>query len=376
VRGISSLHELIALHFRGYNRDGDGGFVLRNDGKVRAFESDELASPQGGFTRPSDSDGVELDKDGAIKAFYIFEYDPDVLWPDRRRAIGRLERIERKNVIFSARRDRIGQTRGLPTFNGFHDMFEQMADSFEAVAYAHVMAASFGLWFKKKAPIGWSPDQSGSPPDRPAIDFEPGMTVRVDPDEEIGQISPTHPSGSFQILVETFERYCAAAFGLCVEMVGFNFKNTNYATMRAASLEVAAATRIKQHVSVRNVYRALWGWRLARAIRERDLTARHDLHLHTWGIPGKPWVDPEVELRAAMGSVEACLDTRRAILARRGMDLDEVAAEIAAENKLLRKLGIADIRSVLTRDAVELSGGKAKKNGNGTGLRGRRRRAR
>lgn len=354
ARGISTIHELMALEYRGWMRDGDGGFLLEDDGKVRAFESDELASPRGGYMTPSDIDGVELDARGRIKAFYLFDYDPKVIWPDRRRAIQRLSRIARENVIFFARRDRIGQTRGLSVFNGFHELLEQLADSLEAVAYAHVMAASFGLYFKKKTPIGYGHGETGSPPERPEVNFEPGMTVRVDADEEIGQINPTQPSESFDILINTLMMFAAAAFGLCVEMVHYSFKNTNYATMRAASLEVAAATRIKQHLMVREGYRSLWGWRLARAIRLRELTPRRDLHLHTWGIPGKPWVDPEVELRAAMGSAEACMDTRRAILARRGMDFEEVAKECAAEVKLLKKLGLADIRSVLTRDAVEI----------------------
>jgi lambda family phage portal protein len=339
-RGRSNLHELMALHHRGRIRDGDSGFVLRSDGKLRPFESDELASPNGGYMTPSDTDGVELDRDGKIIAYHIFDYDPTILWPDRRRAISRLVRIGEENVLFQARRDRLNQTRGISGFNGIHEMLEQAADSFEAVAVAHQMAASFGLWFKKKAPIGFGYGQNASPGERPEVEFEPGMEVRLDPDEEIGQINPTHPSGSFEILITNLMRISSSIFGLVLDFVTFDFTKANYSNLRAASIESALVTRIEQHRYVRAAYRALYFWRLARAIRMRELTPRRDCNLHVWGVPGKPWADPEVELRAAMGSIEAGLDTRRGILARRGMDFDEVVAEIARENKTMRKLGL------------------------------------
>jgi lambda family phage portal protein len=365
ARGRSTLHELMALHHRGRMRDGDSGFVLRADGKLRPFESDELASPHGGYMTPSDTDGVELDRDGKIIAYHIFDYDPTIIWPDRRRAIPRLSRIGAEDVLFQARRDRLNQTRGISGFNGIHELLEQAADSFEAVAVAHQMAASFGLWFKKKAPIGFGYGQNASPDNRPDVEFEPGMQVRLDPDEEVGQINPTHPSGSFEILITNLMRISSSIFGLVLDFVTFDFTKANYSNLRAASIESALVTRIEQHRYVREAYRTLYFWRLARAIRMRELTPRRDCNLHAWGVPGKPWADPEVELRAAMASIDAGLDTRRAILARRGMDFDEVITELARENKAMRKLDLPDVRSIITRDALEMQEKPGSNGGNG-----------
>lgn len=355
ARGRSTIHELMALHYRGCLRDGDSGFVYENDGKLRPFESDECASPMGGHFTPSDTDGVELDKRGRIVAFQIFEYDPVILWPDRRRAIPRLQRIPSEYVLFQARRQRLNQTRGLSAFTGIHEIMEQLAQSLEAVAVAHQMAASFGLWFKKKAPLGFGFGQSGSPPQRPETVFEPGMEVRLDPDEDVGQITPTQPGESFEILLMNLMRIASAVFGLVLDFVTFDFTKANYSNLRAASIESALVTRIEQHRFVKEAYKQLFAWRLARAIRDREITPRKDCHLHVWGIPGKPWADPEVELKSAMGSIEAGLDTRRSILAARGKDFDEVVRELAKENKLMRKLGLPDIRGVLTRDPIPVA---------------------
>jgi lambda family phage portal protein len=354
ARGISTFPEMLALVYRAWLRDGDVAAILEQDGSIRLVESDEIASPQGGYHKPSDADGVELDSRGRIVALHVFDYDPNVAWPDRRRAIPRLARIPAKDVIFLARRQRPGQTRGISAFTGITWLLEQLDDSIEAVSVAHRMAACFGLFVKKKSAFtGVTTTQDSQGTSRPQLNFEPGMILRLDPDEDAGQINPAHPTGTFEILTRTLIRFAGARFGLPLEIVNYDFSQSNYSNARAASLECSLAKRGKQ-MMLKQFCSDVWGFVLAGAIRSGELPARKDMALHQWDVPGSAWIDPQAEVTSAMAAIDAGLDTRTKVLARRGLDFEEVANELAFERKLLEKLDLPDVRSNMTRDSIEV----------------------
>jgi lambda family phage portal protein len=376
-RGMMTFNEMLTIAFRSWLRDGDVGLLLEKDGTIRLVESDEIASKTGGYFKPSDADGVELDSKGRIKAFYVFDYDPSILWPDRRRAIPRLVRVPAKDMIFLARRLRAGQTRGISAFAGAHWIFETMDDCIEANAVAHHMAAAAGLVIAKKNAMPGTPVGRGG-----ELKMGPGKILRVEPGEEVTPIQPEHPGGTFEMLIHTLVRMAAARFGMSLELVNYDFTDANYSNMRAQSLETAIACRIKQRGFLEHACSNVWLWLVAKAIEEGKLPPNREAFKHAWGVAGTPWQDPEVELRAAMGSVDGALDTRRQILARRGLDFDEVIEELAEEQEKMKKLKLPDIRSNLTRDAVPTTKtisdepansrpkpGQASKNGHGGRLR-------
>jgi len=345
--GMMTFNEMLTVAFRSWLRDGDCGFLLNKDGSMRLVESDEIASPQGGYWKPSDADGVELDNRGRITSFYVFEYDPKILWPDRRRALPRLMKVPAKDMIFLARRQRAGQTRGISAFAGATWIFQSADDALESVAVAHHMAAAAGWIVEKKNALPGSPTKPGQ------IKMGPGKIIRLEPGESISQLQPEHPGGTFEVLIHTLTRIGAARFGMSLELVNYDFTDANYSNMRAQSLETAIACRIKQRGLCTHASTQVWGWVLAKAIEAGDLSPRKDAHKHVWGVSGSPWQDPEVELRSAMGSVDGVLDTRRNILARRGLDFDEVVEELAEEARAIATAGLPDIRSNLTRDYQE-----------------------
>jgi lambda family phage portal protein len=348
ARGMMTFNEMLTIAFRSWLRDGDCAFVLMNDGSMRLIESDEIASKIGGYYKPTDADGVELDKKGRIKSFYIFDYDPTVLWPDRRRAIPRLVKIPAENVVFLARRLRAGQTRGISAFAGATWIFEQLDDCLEAVAVAHHMAAAAGWIVSKKNPLAGTGSTPGT-----ELKMGPGKVVRLEPGEEITQLQPEHPGGTFPILVQILTRVAAARFGMSLELVNYDFTAANYSNMRAQSQETAIACRIKQRGMLVHACTSIYAWWLANEIREGRRPGRPDAHKHTWGVSGIAWQDPVTELTAAMGSVDGCLDTRRRILAARGLDFDEVVKELGDERKKIKQAGLDDMRSNLTRDYVD-----------------------
>jgi capsid protein len=56
---------------------------------------------------------------------------------------------------------------------------------------------------------------------------------------------------------------------------------------------------------------------------------------------GWQWVDPNNEVKAAVESRKGRMSSLTSQLAEQGLDFEEVAEQIAEEDKLLQKLGIA-----------------------------------
>jgi capsid protein len=111
VRGLCPFGELLGLVFRSYLRDGDVATVLLKNGQLRVVESDEIAHPNG-YQMPNLVDGVELDEAGRPKFFHVIQ-NPRTLSGDRR-ALYQHVKVPADNVIFLARRRRLGQTGARP----------------------------------------------------------------------------------------------------------------------------------------------------------------------------------------------------------------------------------------------------------------------
>jgi lambda family phage portal protein len=350
VRGLDAFDDLLELIYRSWLRDGDIAIVLNADGSIRLVESDEIASPQGGYSRPSMADGVELDPHGKPLAFWIFDPDPNVLYADRRVALNRLTRVPAKNVIFLARRLRAGQTRGISVFNGMIWLLEQLDGTLEAVTVAHRMAALFALVVKKKAPFSGAmtrTDSGGTT--RPQLNFEPGSVMRLEPDEDVTQITPAHPGSTSSQHMRDLGRLATSRFGTTIEFVIGDLTTSNYSNARTG-LILAKKSRLKKQKRLGRVVRDLRNWRILRAMESGELSVRRDALAHTIVYPGMPWIDPTAEVQAALAAVDGNLDTLANVAAEHGMDLDDVLSEREQELSELALRKIPVVRSTLTRD--------------------------
>ena len=356
VRQTMTFNEILQMTHRSMMRDGDVGWILNADGTIRPFESSELASPQGGYSRPNMADGVELDKHGAPVAYHIFDPDPNVLWADRRQALSRLTRVPAENVIFFARHTRFGQTRGLTAFQGLFWILEQLDGTLEAVTVAHRMAALFGLVVKKKSPFsGFAMGQDAAGTARPQIAMEPGGVMRLEPDEDVTQISPAHPGAQTEGHIKNLVRIAGSRFATPMEVVLGDYSASNYSNTRTSILSMSKPRKMRQHYighRASDVVR----WRLinfldgsgtSKRVREK---IRRDVLRHLWLFTGQPWVDPVAEVQSDQAALDGGFTTKRAVLAKLGYDYDEIQTERELEQADDETRGLRPVRSTLTRE--------------------------
>jgi lambda family phage portal protein len=355
ARGLDSFDELLDLIYRSWQRDGDHAVLLNRDGSIRLVESDEIASPEGGYYKPSMADGVELDRSGRPKAFWIHNPDPDVLTTDRRVALQQLVRVEAQNVIFLSRRLRSSSTRGLSVFNGMIWLLEQLDGTLEAVTVAHRMAALFALVVKKKSPFSGAimrTDSGGTA--RPQLNFEPGSVMRLEPDEDVQQITPAHPGSQSSSHMRDLARLASTRFGIPIELVLGDLTIGNYSNYRTG-LVLVRKSRAKKQRKMRNLVAELYRWRTLRAMKAGKLRTRSDgLDLHVV-LPGTPLIDPIAEIQAAQAAIDAGFETASNFVAERGHDLDEVLDTREHELEEFARRNIPLTRSTLTRDPIVVS---------------------
>ena len=351
-RGIHTFNEMLALMYRGKLRDGDAAWVFLSDGTIRQVESDEIASPTGGFTRPNDVDGVELDARGRPINYYVFAPDPNVLWGDRRSAVPAVHTvIPADYVTFLARRTRSGQTRGLTAFNGISWLLEQLSGTMEAVTTAVRLGAIYGLVFERADPfggLGTTPAADGTT--RQKLSTEPAQTIRAAPGETVKQIQPTQPGANFGDHTRLLIRVSGSRFGLPLELVIGDLSQTSYSSMRGGLLQCHRKWMVEQQ-ELSHAATRVKNWVLVRAIEDGDMTFRKDADSHLWLKPGWQWVDPEVEVAADAMAVDLAIESRSAICARRGKRWDDTLKELAREEKMIEAAGLPRVMSNQTREA-------------------------
>lgn len=343
VRNLSTFDELLQLTHRSKLREGDVGTILLADGKLQHFEADQLASPTGAALRSNMVDGVELDRRGRPITFHLVAA-PDPLRPSVRHQ--RTTAVPAEFVVFLAKRQRHGQTRGLTEFSSCGWYLDQIDRNIEAVTMAARMAACIGLVHKtQERKSGLAEDENG----RRKLTFQPGMLHEVGYQDSIEQIKQDQPGTNWGDFLAVLGRLVGIAFGLPLELTFLDFSRTNYSSARAALLQ-AYQVWLKDQAALRFYCSRIYRWKVIRWVDEGLLPYRADALSHNWICPGWKWLDPEKEISAQLASVDAGFSTLAEVAAQQGKDFFELAIARKAEIDELKRLGIPEVRSRITRD--------------------------
>ncbi len=350
--GLSTLGELEQLHYRGKKRDGDAGFALLDNGRVRLVESDEIADPSGPYSRPLMVDGVELDERRRPVAFHVHRANRDTIWADRR--YGPAERIPREQFVFAAGRKRANQVRGQTSFKGLFWLLDHAVKTLEAGTISNYMAACLGLVLKKSgggtAGLPTTTDAAGNT--RKKLRLEPGSIMTLGVGEEAMQITPSSVSSAGRDHIRELERLMTTRFPVTLEMVLGDYTASNLSNSRNSRMEARERAKIEQGAHARTMT-TLYLWKLIHFMEAGLLAPRADALSHKWRRPAWPLVEPVAELQASQAAIDSGLSTRSIEADRLGYDFeDELVPQLAHEQGLLDAAGIGVVRSTLTRDPV------------------------
>lgn len=289
--------------------------------------------------------GVEFNASGERVAYHIFRDRPGIA------TTLQSIRVPGENLCHVFRPESPGQVRGLSWFAPVLLLSRERDETVDAIAKKIKitnMLAGFVI-----DPSGASAGFPVVPGETPSLDgvleggLEPGTLKILNAGQDIrfsepGSIGPE----AIQFLTLT-AREIAAGLGVPYESLTGDLSQVNYSSIRAGLVEFRRRVEAIQHgvlafQFLRPVYRRWLTMEILSGRMKADGFERDpELWLSCkWITPRSQWVDPQKDVEAELSAIAGGLMSRREAVASRGVDIEALDAEIAADNARTKTLGL------------------------------------
>jgi lambda family phage portal protein len=287
--------------------------------------------------------GIEFDTIGRRVAYHALPARPGDPYVPVGLAAYRTVRVPAEDMLHLLWADEPGQLRGLTSLMPSLLRVNELDQAEDAALVRAKVAAMFvgqrddqdGTGFDGSTPIDGRQDD---------IALEPG-TVYTGPAINFSQPPEWKDYPQF---VKSHLRAVAAGIGVPYEHVSQDYEGVTYSSMRSALLEFRGQVAQLQWTVVIPLFcRPVWSRFVRMAVLSGDLPARDFYrnpapYLSANFIPPRwDWVDPANDTKAEIEAINARLKSRAAAVAERGYDVEQVDAEIAADQAREKALGIA-----------------------------------
>jgi len=181
-----------------------------------------------------------------------------------------------------------------------------------------------------------------------------GAVMPLYPGDKISSFAPNRPSDKFAPFVNAMNRHVAASLNMPYELLLKDFSQTNYSSARAALLEAwrffnGRRKWLSDHWA-QPVYE-LW---LEEAVDAGLIDApgfyghRRAYARTAWIGPGRGWVDPVKEAKAAQIRMDIGVSTLERECAEQGLDWEDVLEQRARERKRMAELGLQSTADIVS----------------------------
>ena len=377
--GLNNFYDIEDLVFSSAKQSGDCFVLLKffqrkNSSfglKFHVLEADRISTPVNMLTYGSSStqgknpdnnntiyDGVEVDSNGEIKAYWISKYHPD----DEAEMNQEWERVEpyddagRPNILHIMKSERPDQYRGVPFAAKIIETGIGLKRYDDSTQLTATIGNYLSYWIKRN-----SPDSDLLPPDNAApaeakkrtdpddILISPGCVNRLEEGEEVQSITPPQPTTAFPAYMESQYRIAGAATGQGGEKLLHSY-NASYSASRA-TIEEAWKGALKERASFLGDF-CEWAYELffCECVARGYINApgfftnpliRQAYLRSAWIGQSKVSLDPTKEITSALLALPEGVKTRQQItLELTGQDWEENIATIKRENEMLKEAGL------------------------------------
>ncbi len=336
--------------------DGDLPFLFTDSGRLEPCEAHRLRSPR---TSRNVVRGVELDKDRRQLALWITKDDVNPLSSSSSLRVSDMQQIplrdangNRQAVLLRDPR-RFSQTRGVSILQPIMDVVA-MVDDVQFARLVQQQVVSAWCILREQQPSDPSltanrlgqeanatenqnfalPDTLGGTLDVIAA----GMEVKGEVGEKITGFSPNVPNPTYFNQIRSLLEIVAVNMHLPVSMLLLDPSDTNFSGWRGAT-DAAKITwrRIQKWYSSR-FHKEVYKWKVRTWIEgDAALSAASersgvDVLRHTWNLPRWPYIEPLKDTAAELMADRNALTSKRRLHGKNGVEWDELAQEIVADN--------------------------------------------
>ena len=354
--------------FKRYQNTADKPYSLR----IHVVEADRIRTPGRAIFGRTDAkaengnaiyDGVEVDRDGRIVAYYIHNSYPFEVGSSQ--DFQRIEAYGKEtglpNILQIMDSERPDQYRGVPYLAQVIEPLLQMRRYTESELMGALIQSFYTAWIKTEANPAENPfneadpgDGSGVPTDNESeseneYEMGPGTVNVLKPGESVEFGNPNIPSAGFDLFVKTVSQLIGAALEIPYEVLMKEF-NASYSASRAALLEAWEAFKMRREWFVTDFCQPIYEVWLCEAVARGRIKApgffddpliRDAWCGARWIGPVQGQIDPRKEVDAAVEQINHGLKTHEQVAREMGGgDWDANVTQLKRENEKLKDAGI------------------------------------
>lgn len=349
--------------------------------QLEVLEPDYLDSSKDGIALgPNGSggriiQGVEFDGIGRRVAYWLFDEHPGANMLFGRSAAAS-RRIPAEAVLHIFRKVRPGQVRGVSWFAPVLLKLKDFAEYEDAALVKQKIAACLAVITTDVD--GTAPALGATDAAEPLVDsLEPGMILNVPPGRAVTPVQPPRVDEHAAFSV-TLLRAVAAGLGVTYEDLTGDYQNMPFSAARMSRIKHWNRVHAwRWRMLIPQLCIPVWNWAMTYG---RIMAAVTDPAAVSWTAPPMPMIEPDREGLAAQRNIRSGIMSLSESLRELGYEPEAVLREIAADNKLLDRLGLKlDSDGRYMTQAGQLQGEALPQpaapapaaNGNGTGERAR-----
>ncbi len=338
---LTDLYGLQALMVRRMVIDGEAfALLIYTDAglRIRLIEAEQV---DGSLNRDLDTgrivQGVEFDRAGRRVAYHVFPERPGMPFAIVQQPV----RIPAEDMIHLFKPEVPGQVRGI---SWFAPVILRLADldTWRDAQLNRQKIASMLAGFVTSTNGTGTPfdgEQRGS-----ALigNIQPGSMHYLDPDQDVRFSTPANIGAEVISFAKLTEREVAVGLGLPAAILTGDLSDVNYSSIRAGLVEWRRRIEsLQHHVLAFQMLRPIWRrWATLETLSGRIETTVDAALPATFIVPKQHWVDPSKDIRAEIDAINAGLMSRREAVTSRGVDIEALDAEIAADKEREASLGL------------------------------------
>lgn len=288
--------------------------------------------------------GVEHDAAGRAVAYHFRRQNPGLPFAAGYGTV----RVPAERVRHIFRRDTAGQVRGVPWLAPAMLRLSDLDASNDAELMRQKVAALVA-GFVINAEGAADPMTGDAPPVDGVqdISMEPGEMKVLLPGQDVRFSEPARIGAEAIDFKKMTRQEIAAALGIPAHILDGDLTAANYSSLRAALVEWRRRVETYQHgILAFQLLRPVWRkWAALEALSGRlaapDFFREPAPYLAATFVPPRSeWVDPAKDVEAEIAAIGARLMSRRQAVAARGLDVEALDREIAADRAREARLGL------------------------------------
>jgi lambda family phage portal protein len=286
--------------------------------------------------------GIEFNKWNRPVAYHVLTKHPGDSFASATNRT-HYERIPAEQVIHLYTSERVSQSRGVPWMFSAMRRLKMLGvyEENELVA-AGVAASKMGFFTSEDGQgyTGTDKDEDGNL----LTEAEPGLFEQLPAGVKFESWDPQHPTTSFAFFIKAMLRGAASGLSVSYNTLGNDGEGVNFSSLRHFALEEREHWKRLQTWLIEHLCDDVFeSWLLMGLTTQKiplPLSKFEKFNAPIWRPRGWRWVDPLKEMKAYVEAINAGLMSAQDVASELGMDIEEVYAQLAHEQKLREKYGV------------------------------------